>query len=99
MRTVNIARLKNNLSRYLDRVRRGEEILVCDRKVPIAKIVPLSECDDLDAEERALVAAGLMRPAKFRPTPEFWKRFWSVRGLPISEERAVAAVIADREED
>ena len=41
MRSASIADLKNNLSRYLRHVRRGEEILIRDRNVPIAKIVPL----------------------------------------------------------
>jgi prevent-host-death family protein len=61
MRAVNIADLKNNLSRYLNEVRGGEEILVRDRRTPIAKIVPLKGPADLDAETRALVAAGQMR--------------------------------------
>lgn len=39
MRTVNIADLKNNLSAHLERVRRGEELLVKDRNRPIARLV------------------------------------------------------------
>ena len=38
---VRIGDLKNNLSAHLRRVRQGEEILVCDRETPIARIVPL----------------------------------------------------------
>ena len=37
-RTVKIADLKNRLSYYLRRVRRGESILVCDRDQVIARI-------------------------------------------------------------
>jgi len=33
MRTVTIAALKNQLSRYLNEVRQGEELLIRDRKV------------------------------------------------------------------
>ena len=36
MRAVNIADLKNNLSRYLSAVRRGEELIVKDRNQAIA---------------------------------------------------------------
>ena len=61
MRAVNIADLKNNLSRYLNEVRAGQEILVRDRRLPIARIVPLTGPADLDAETQAQVAAGQMR--------------------------------------
>ncbi|MBI2901896.1 MAG: type II toxin-antitoxin system prevent-host-death family antitoxin [Planctomycetes bacterium] len=40
MKAVNIAELKNHLSRYLRAVRRGERILVLDRREPVAQIVP-----------------------------------------------------------
>ena len=95
MRSVNIAQLKNHLSRYLSEVRRGEEILIRDRNLPIAKIVPLTEADDLETEEMALVATGQMRAPK-RPLPPW---FWSLPGPRISAERAAASVEADREED
>lgn len=41
MRTVTIADLKNNLSRYLREVRGGEGITVMSRDVPVARLVPL----------------------------------------------------------
>lgn len=41
MTSVNIAKLKAQLSRYLRAVRKGEEIIVTDHQQPIAKIVPL----------------------------------------------------------
>lgn len=59
MRSVNIADLKNNLSRYLNEVRQGEEVLIRDRNLPVAKIVPLS-FDDEDEELLALAAQGLI---------------------------------------
>jgi prevent-host-death family protein len=37
---VGIALLKTHLSRYLDRVREGAEVVVYDRETPIARIVP-----------------------------------------------------------
>ena len=87
MRSVNISTPKNTLSSCLREVRRGEEILVCDRKVPIAKIVPLSSTDDSDAELMELVAAGLVRLAE-RP----FRRI-------LSLDQAVAAVSAERDEE
>ncbi len=98
-RSVNIGRLKNHLSRYLKQVRRGEEIIVRDRNVPIAKIVPLAVDHDLSAEELELIASGQMRPPLVRPTQQFWKRFWAMPAPRISTKRLVAAILADREED
>ena len=40
VQTVKIADLKNNLSRYLSRVRRGGELTVYDRDTPIARSTP-----------------------------------------------------------
>jgi prevent-host-death family protein len=40
MDSVNIADLKNNLSRHLLQVREGSEITVFDRDTPVARIVP-----------------------------------------------------------
>jgi prevent-host-death family protein len=45
MQMVKIADLKNNLSRYLARVRRGAEITVYDRDTPVARIVPFVPAD------------------------------------------------------
>lgn len=38
---VNIGLLKNDFSKYLHKVREGEEITITDRNEPIAKITPL----------------------------------------------------------
>ena len=95
MRSVNIADLKNRLSRYLGEVREGEELIVRDRNTPIAMIVPLSMMHDLDAEEVALVAAGQLRP----PLGRLPISFWSMPAPRVPLKRALAALAADREED
>jgi prevent-host-death family protein len=41
METVNIHQAKTNLSRLLSRVELGEEIVISNRGIPIAKLVPL----------------------------------------------------------
>jgi antitoxin (DNA-binding transcriptional repressor) of toxin-antitoxin stability system len=74
IRTANVAELKNRLSAYLQLVRAGDEVLVRDRLVPIARIVPLSE-EGIDAEEASLVASGQMSLPK-RKFDE--KHFWSI---------------------
>ena len=45
MTRVKIAELKNNLSKYLRAVERGEEVEVTDRDRPIARIVPIKKDD------------------------------------------------------
>jgi prevent-host-death family protein len=42
METVNVHEAKTQLSRLLARVERGEEIIIANRGVPIAKLVPLN---------------------------------------------------------
>jgi antitoxin (DNA-binding transcriptional repressor) of toxin-antitoxin stability system len=43
MKKAGIADLKNNLSRYINYVKGGETVLVLDRKVPVARITPISQ--------------------------------------------------------
>lgn len=40
MLSVNIANLKAKLSFYLGQVKNGQEVLVLDRKTPVARVVP-----------------------------------------------------------
>lgn len=75
MTTANIAELKNSLSKYLEEVKRGGQVVVSERNVPFAKIVPLNLTDDYDAEEMELVAKGILSlPEDDSPLPDdFWK--------------------------
>jgi prevent-host-death family protein len=68
MRTVNIGELKAQLSAHIRRVRSGEEVLVCDRNEPVARIVPCQFKDYSDAEKR-LIAQGALRPPLKRRRP------------------------------
>ena len=63
MTTVSISDLKANLSRYLREVRRGGEIQVLDRGVPVARLVPAAVSDDERIRER-LIGTGLLRPGE-----------------------------------
>jgi len=53
--------LKNNLSRYLERVQEGEDVIVTDRGRPVARLSAIDASTDRLAE---LIAAGIVRPAK-----------------------------------
>ncbi len=94
MKTVNIADLKNQLSAYLQYVKNGGEIIVRDRNLPIARIVPLSLVD-VSEEERQLVASGAMRLPE---RPIDWQEFWSLPAGHVSRNAAVRVVLDEREE-
>ncbi|MFN5516587.1 MAG: type II toxin-antitoxin system Phd/YefM family antitoxin [Cyanobacteriota bacterium] len=46
METVNIHQVKTHLSRLLLRVERGEEIIISNQGVPVAKLVPFEKSLD-----------------------------------------------------
>lgn len=62
--------LKNNLSRYLDRVGEGAEVIVTERGRPVARLVAI---DTSSARLAELVAAGVVRAptteTRTRPEP------------------------------
>src|SRR5688572_26861241 len=71
---VKIAELKNHLSAYLRRVRRGESILVLDRDRVIARLEPATDArglGDADAELARLENEGVLRRGKKR-LPARW---------------------------
>ena len=72
MRTVNISDLKAQLSAHIQLVRDGEEVLVCDRNKPVARIVPC-RLEDRSEQEQRLVARGVLTPPlKKRPASVSW---------------------------
>lgn len=40
MKSVNIAKFKAHLGKYLGYIRRGEEVIVLDRAQPLARVLP-----------------------------------------------------------
>ena len=73
MRIVKIGDLKAQLSAHLQFVRNGEEVLVCDREKPVARIIPC-EIEGLGEQERRLVASGVLIPPRKKrsdvPSPD-----------------------------
>jgi prevent-host-death family protein len=59
MAEVGVRELRDHLSRYLDRVRAGEEVVITDRGRPIARVLPVSGERTIDR----LVREGRVRPA------------------------------------
>jgi prevent-host-death family protein len=65
MTRVSVSELKSQLSRYLREVRRGGEIEILDRGVPVARLTAISGLDGGGEERRErLIRAGVLRPGK-----------------------------------
>ncbi len=94
MKSVNVAELKNRLSAYLNLARNGEEIIIRDRSLPIAKLIPFP-AGDAGEDEILLVAAGKMRLPE---CPLDMDAFWKIPTGSLSANQAVAALLQDREE-
>ena len=63
MKNVSVSELKAQLSRYLREVKRGGEIQVMDRGIPIARLTPLPNAGGGgDEDRRRLIEAGILTP-------------------------------------
>ena len=90
---VNVAKLKNELSKYLRLVQKGEKITVMDRNEPIAEIVPLSTKKKNWYDD--LVAQGKMR-LPIRPPQDIY--ISAVELIGTTREEVMADFFKDRED-
>lgn len=69
---VGVTELRGQLSALLERVRNGDEIVVTERGLPVARLVPVASVDHL----RRLLDEGVIgRPVSAqRPRVEEWRR-------------------------
>lgn len=95
MRSVNVAKLKNELSKYVTYAKNGEEIVIRERDLPVAKLVPFS-AEDADSHELLLAAAGKMRLPAVRLNV---KEFLQMPAPEVEGRKAVRALLADRDEE
>jgi prevent-host-death family protein len=95
MRSVNVAELKNRLSKYLTFAKAGEEIVIRDRNLPVAKLVPFVSSDDASEEELLLVAAGKLRIPK---TPVNIEELLKIPTGRVSGSDGIQALLDEREE-
>jgi antitoxin (DNA-binding transcriptional repressor) of toxin-antitoxin stability system len=89
-----VAKLKNSLSKYIGYAKAGEEVIIRDRNLPVAKLVPFVS-EDFDEHELAMIAAGKMRPPKQRLN---LKKFLKMPIGRVEGHAAIDAITADREE-
>ena len=60
---ANVAQLKARLSEYVRQVKSGAEIIITERGVPVARLVPLDPDERRASREQRLIRAGVLRPA------------------------------------
>jgi prevent-host-death family protein len=93
MKSVGVADLKARLSRYLAFVKHGQEIVVTERGLPVAKIVPLKASENLEARRQRLAKAGLLQlgtgrvPAILLKPPKGPRRGYGVLEALLEERR------------
>ncbi len=92
MRNVSIADLESQLSAYLQYVRDGEEVVVRDRNIAVARIIPIP--DSITDEERELIDAGTI---KLPERPLDLEVFWARRSGNVPREIAIRQVLETRE--
>ncbi len=92
MRTVNIGELKNQLSGYLQYVKNGEEIVVRDRSVPVARILPFRHDAEWEREAQLVASGALKMPEE---TVD-WDGFFLAPAGNVSREIAVESALESR---
>jgi prevent-host-death family protein len=95
MKTVSVSELKAHLSKFLREVRRGGEVQILDRGVPVARLVPIEAQPGRSDEEprRRLIQSGVLRPGSGRTSAILEKEPLE---LPVSLLGALAEEREDR---
>jgi len=89
MEIANLTDMKNNLSRYIEQVRRGTRIRILVRGVAVADLVPVSSTamaeDDLERKLADLERRGLIMRGSGTIAAELLNPGPSSSGKPLSE--------------
>jgi prevent-host-death family protein len=93
MKTAKISELKNELSRYLRYVRRGESVVILDRDRPVARIEPVRGTGMALSPEwlSDLAAAGVVRAPRTKLSADWLSK------RPTSKADVVGALLEERE--
>ncbi|MGH2474079.1 MAG: type II toxin-antitoxin system Phd/YefM family antitoxin [Candidatus Limnocylindrales bacterium] len=87
--TVGIGELRQNLSRYLRRVARGERLLVTDRNRPVAELGPAPDAGG--AVDRLIAQGKVTRPPRRGLPPPL-----KLDGDPYALSRALHEIRGER---
>ncbi len=83
MKKANIANVKNNLSRYLEYVKKGGKVRIFDRDTPVAEILPFKNegppaAQDDQRRLRSLEEKGVLSRASTRLEASFFQSIPSI---------------------
>jgi len=93
VRIVNVAKLKDQLSEYLTFGKSGEEVVIRDRNLPVAKLVPFV-AEEADDQELELVAAGKLRLPRARLNV---RELLKIPTGTVKGNKAIQAITTERE--
>ena len=93
MKPVGIAELKGRLSRYLEYVKGGQELVITERGVPVAKLVPLGSGERRESRRERLARAGLIQLGRGRIRASLLK---PPRGPQAVGRGVLEALLAER---
>ena len=97
MKTANVATAKNQLSRLLRRVKRGETVVITERSQPVAQLQPFKGEGPADGRFERLYDAGLLTPPAAGALDV--AGFVAARRPRLAGDRSLtAAVLQEREE-
>lgn len=86
--------MKARLSEYLRQVKGGGEVVITERGVPVARLVPLEAEERRATREERLIRAGILRPAQGPRKPLGMPKRRAGEGAAVLE-----ALLAERDED
>jgi prevent-host-death family protein len=89
---ANVAQLKARLSEYVRQVKSGAEVIITERGVPVARLVPLDPAERRASREQRLIRSGVLRPATNQSL-----KLTVPEGDPATGAAALDALLADRD--
>ncbi|MGH7673509.1 MAG: type II toxin-antitoxin system Phd/YefM family antitoxin [Gemmatimonadales bacterium] len=93
-KAVKVSELKASLSRYLKRVKAGEEVVVTERGKPVAKLVPMPPgFEELPEHMQRMVLEGRLRLGRGLVGSDFW----NLPRIADPEGWLIRYVLEDRE--
>jgi len=96
MKTAGVAELKAHLSRYLERVKAGQEVTITERGLPVARLVPFERAGQGRSRRDRLVRAGVLLPGRGKVRAQLLK---PPAGDPALGRSVLDALVEDRRDD
>lgn len=93
MKIAAVSELKARLSKYLNRVKAGEEVLITDRGNPVARLLPISRVRPVRETMASMEKRGLIRLG----SGKLPKNFWTTPKAEDSEGLVLRALLEERE--